>query len=154
MAENNESDYSMMPSLVVVGTDGSEASKRAAAVAAALARRNKAALHFVTVVRPPEGWWGVIGSPPTPHAVADALTDAQRKIIDGTLESVDLEGLEVKTAEEIGDPSGVLADYCKQEGADMLVVGRRGASLVERLVMGSVADRVAHIAPCPVLIVP
>ncbi len=154
MAETNSSDYSLMPSLVVVGIDGSEASKRAAAVAAALARRNNAALHLVTVVRPPEGWWGVIGSPPTPHAVADALTDAQRKIIDETLESMDLEGLEVETVEEIGDPAGVLADYCKQKGADMLVVGRRGASLVERLVMGSVADRLAHIAPCPVLIVP
>jgi nucleotide-binding universal stress UspA family protein len=34
------------------------------------------------------------------------------------------------------------------------VVGRRGAGVVERLVLGSVADRLAHEAPCPVLIVP
>ena len=88
-ADRPSLDYSRIPTVVVVGTDGSGASKRAAAVAAALAKRNNAALHVVTVVRPPEGWWGVVGSPPTPHAVADALTDAQRKIIDVRLGNKD-----------------------------------------------------------------
>jgi nucleotide-binding universal stress UspA family protein len=35
-----------------------------------------------------------------------------------------------------------------------LIVGRRGAGLVERMVIGSVADRLAHHAPCPLVIVP
>ena len=139
---------------VVVGTDGSDAAKRAAAIAASVARNNNAELHIITVVRPPEGWWGVVGSPPTPEAVADALAKAQRSILDGTLEAIEAEGVTVTTVEEIGDPAGVLMDYCKAQNAGVLVVGKRGAGIVERLIMGSVADRVVHHSPCPVLVVP
>jgi nucleotide-binding universal stress UspA family protein len=144
----------LTPPIVVLGTDGSETAKRAANVAVAIAKKHQAALHIITVVRPPEGWWGVVGSPPTPQAVADALTKAQREIIDGTLAGVETDGLEVATVEEIGDPASVLIDYCADEGAGLLVVGKRGAGLMERLIMGSVADRVAHGAHCPVLVVP
>jgi nucleotide-binding universal stress UspA family protein len=38
--------------------------------------------------------------------------------------------------------------------ADMIVLGSRGAGGFTRLMMGSVADQVAHHAHCPVLIVP
>ena len=40
------------------------------------------------------------------------------------------------------------------EGADMLVLGRRGMGGFARLTMGSVSNQVAHHAQCPVLIVP
>jgi len=142
------------PGMVVVGTDGSSASKRAAGVAAAIAHKNGAALHVITVVRPPEGWWGIVGSPPTPGAMAAALADAQRDIIDATTEAIDTTGLTISTAEEVGEPAEVLIDYCERENADLLVVGKRGAGLIERLVLGSVADRVVHGASCPVLVVP
>ena len=139
---------------VVLGTDGSDIAKRAAAVAVSLAQTNGVDLHIVTVVRPPEGWWGVVGSPPTPEAVADALAKAQRSILDETLATIETDGITVATAEEIGDPAGVLMDYCASVNAGVLVVGKRGAGIVERLIMGSVADRVVHHAPCPVLVVP
>ncbi len=142
------------PKVVVVGVDGSDGSRRAAGVAAALARSNGAALYLVTVVRPPEGWWGVVGSPPPPGALADALTKAQRDVLDATVAEVDLDGLTWDTIEEIGDPAAALANVCSDKNADVLVVGRRGAGLIERLVLGSVADRVVRYAPCPVLVVP
>jgi nucleotide-binding universal stress UspA family protein len=44
--------------------------------------------------------------------------------------------------------------YCEDNEADLLVIGRRGAGIIERFVMGSVADRLAHYAPCPILIIP
>jgi nucleotide-binding universal stress UspA family protein len=40
------------------------------------------------------------------------------------------------------------------QDADMIVLGSRGAGGFTRLMMGSVADQVAHHAHCPVLIVP
>ena len=142
------------PTVVVVGADGSAPSQDAAAVAAKMARRNKAKLYLVTVVRPPEGWWGVVGSPPPAASLGKALSKAQREVLDRTVAALDLEGVDWETAEEIGDPAMALAEFCRSRGAHVLVVGRRGAGLIERLVMGSVADRVAHIAPCPVLVVP
>ena len=142
------------PKAVIVGIDGSEQSIHAARAAADIARKNGGSLLIVTVVRPPEGWWGIVGSPPPADVLTSSMSEAQHGILDKTVEHLDLEGIEWEAVEEIGEPASALADLCREKEADLLVVGRRGAGLVERLVMGSVADRVAHYAPCPVLIVP
>jgi nucleotide-binding universal stress UspA family protein len=80
--------------------------------------------------------------------VGDRRVAAAGRCADG------VEGVEWEAIEEIGEPATALSDVCRDQEADLLVVGRRGAGIVERMVMGSVADRVAHYAPCPVLIVP
>ena len=139
---------------VVVGVDGSEESCHAAAVSADLARRNNAVLHFVTIVRPPEGWWGIVGSPPTPSALSKSLSDAQREILDAVVADVDLAGLEVIQVEDVGDPARMLVAYAEKVDADLMIIGRRGAGLIERIMLGSVANRVVHDARCPVLLVP
>src|SRR3989304_9933576 len=135
------------PQHVVVGVDGSEQSGRAAATAAAIARNHGAKLHMLTVVRPPEGWWGVVGSPPPADALAASMEHAQRTALDSTLERIDTAGLEVIASEEIGDPSSALIEYCTRIGADLLVVGRRGAGVVGRVVLGSGGGGVAHPTP-------
>lgn len=139
---------------VVVGIDGSEQSCHAATVSADLARRHDATLHLVTIVRPPEGWWGIVGSPPTPSALSKSLTDAQREILDSVVAGIDLSEIEVVQVEDVGDPARMLLDYAARVDADALVIGRRGAGLLERLMLGSVANRVVHDAECPVLLVP
>ena len=139
---------------VVVGVDGSEQSRHAATISADLARRNEATLHLVTIVRPPEGWWGIVGSPPTPSALAKSLSDAQREILDSIVAEVDLTGIEVVQVEDVGDPARMLLDYAARVDADVMVVGRRGAGLIERIMLGSVANRIVHDAECPVMLVP
>jgi nucleotide-binding universal stress UspA family protein len=139
---------------VVAGIDGSEQSRHAATVSADIARRNGATLHLVTIVRPPEGWWGIVGSPPTPSALSKSLTDAQREILDSVVAALDLTDLEVIQVEDVGDPARMLLDYANKVDADVMVIGRRGAGLIERIMLGSVANRVAHDAQCPVLLVP
>jgi nucleotide-binding universal stress UspA family protein len=142
------------PNVVVVGVDGSEAAIDAVRVAVDLARARTARLHIVTVVRPPEGWWGIVGSPPTAEALGDSLSDAQRNVLDRALRAVDLTGVDYETQEEIGEPSARLIDICNRVDADLLVVGRRGAGRFRRLIVGSVANHHVHEAPCPVLVVP
>jgi nucleotide-binding universal stress UspA family protein len=142
------------PRVIVTAVDGSEQSDRAAQVAASLARTHGARLILVTVVRPPEGWWGVTGEPPTPAALSEALVTGQQEILSEIEEAIDLQGVDYSTVEELGDPTSSILSLCEREQADLLVVGRRAAGLVERMVIGSVADRLAHHAPCPLLIVP
>lgn len=142
------------PKVVVVGVDGSDQSIRAAGVAAALARSAGAHLRIVTVVRPPEGWWGIVGSPPTAEALGDSLSNAQRNVLDRAVAQTDLEGIDYETQEEIGDPSEQLIEVCERRNADVLVVGRRGEGFFRRIVLGSVANHLAHEAPCPVVLVP
>lgn len=139
---------------VVVGVDGSGQSRHAARVGADIARKNGATLHMVTIVRPPEGWWGIVGSPPTPSALSRSLTEAQREILDSVVADLDLSDLEVVQIEDVGDPARMLLDYAEQVDADVMIIGRRGAGLIERIMLGSVANRLVHDAPCPVMLVP
>lgn len=142
------------PRLIVAGVDGSEQSNRAAGVGAALARVRGARLVIVTVVRPPEGWWGIVGSPPTAEALGDSLSDAQRDVLDATVAALDLEGVDYRTREEIGDAAVQLVAVCEELDADLLVVGRRGSGLLRRMVVGSVANHLIHESTSPVLVVP
>lgn len=141
-------------STVVVGIDGSEGSTNAASIGVAIARHWKSKLKLVTVVRTPEGWWGIGGAPPSPEALASALIEGQQQILAEMEESLDLEGIDYETVEELGDPVTRILAVCEQHDADLLVIGRRGAGLAERVLLGSTADRLTHLAECPVLVVP
>lgn len=141
-------------STVVVGVDGSEGSRRAAEHAVALARRMGAAVKLVTVIRPPEGWWGIGGAPPSPEALSTALVEGQQEILREMEAHLDLDGVEYETMAELGDPVTRLLDICRETDADLMVIGRRGAGLAERVILGSTADRLTHHSECPVLVVP
>lgn len=52
-----------------------------------------------------------------------------------------------------GDPGSVVADRAKELGAELIVIGSHGRSGIARLMLGSVAERVTRLAPCPVLVV-
>lgn len=141
-------------STIVVGVDGSDSSMRAAEHATAMARQLGAALKLVTVVRTPEGWWGIGGAPPSPEALSAALVEGQQKILKEFEEKLELDGVAYETVEELGDPVSRLIAVCDDVSADVLVIGKRGAGLAERVILGSTADRLTHLAECPVLVVP
>ena len=139
---------------IVVGIDGSDGSKRAAEHGVAIARHWGAKLKLVTVVRTPEGWWGIGGAPPSPESLSTALVEGQQQILREFESDLDLEGIAYETVEELGDPVTRLLAVAETSQADMVVIGRRGAGLAERVILGSTADRLTHLAPCPVLVVP
>ena len=52
-----------------------------------------------------------------------------------------------------GEPAAEIVRYAHDEGVDLIVMGTHGRSGVERLLMGSVAEKVMREAPCSVLVV-
>lgn len=52
-----------------------------------------------------------------------------------------------------GDPATEIVKYATEQRADAIVIGTHGRTGVDRLVMGSVAERVMREAPCSVLVV-
>jgi nucleotide-binding universal stress UspA family protein len=54
---------------------------------------------------------------------------------------------------ELGSAPARIAEYARRAGIDLLVLATHGRSGLTRVLMGSVAERVVRIAPCPVLVV-
>jgi nucleotide-binding universal stress UspA family protein len=52
-----------------------------------------------------------------------------------------------------GGPAPVIAEEARDRGADLIVAGTRGHGRIVGLVIGSVAQSLLHLAPCPVLVV-
>jgi nucleotide-binding universal stress UspA family protein len=53
----------------------------------------------------------------------------------------------------VGQPAEVIAKLAGDLGCDLIVMGSHGRGVVAGMVAGSVATRVLHLAPCPVLLV-
>lgn len=52
----------------------------------------------------------------------------------------------------VGDPGSTIVDYAKSVHADMIIMPSHGRTGLNRLLMGSVAERVLRLANCPVLV--
>ena len=137
---------------IVVGVDGSGHSRKALERAA-----NEAAVHHVplTVLTVHQAVRDVYGS--ASHYPEDAAnTDKAREAAQAETDQV-LAGLSAKPESvTVTAVHGLPVDELikASEGADMLVLGRRGNGGFGRLTMGSVTSQVAHHSRCPVLIVP
>lgn len=53
----------------------------------------------------------------------------------------------------LGDPGSSVCDLVNVLGAKLVVIGSHGRTGLARIVLGSVAERVSRLAPCPVLVV-
>jgi nucleotide-binding universal stress UspA family protein len=96
-------------------------------------------------------------------AVRSASTEAGGKPIKlpgkvtKLVEELSRDGLDAvaKVVSYVGPrPAQGIAEIAREAGADVIVVGTRGHSALGGLVVGSVARRLLHVAPCPVLTVP
>lgn len=58
------------------------------------------------------------------------------------------------TSSMTGGPAHVIADAAANESADIIVTGTRGHTALAGVFLGSVAQRLLHLAGCPVLVVP
>ena len=61
--------------------------------------------------------------------------------------------LRVETT-SVGGAAHVIGDLASEDHADLIVVGTRGRTALVGLLLGSVTQRLLHIAACPVLSVP
>jgi nucleotide-binding universal stress UspA family protein len=58
------------------------------------------------------------------------------------------------TRSKVGNAAHEIAEVAQREQTELIVVGTRGHTLLRGLLLGSVTERLLHIAPCPVLAVP
>ena len=133
---------------IVLAVDGSESSDLAVAAAAELARDSGGrivAVHIKELIA------GRFAGP-----VRVDEDDVQAKIR-GQVKDLADSGLNVTLemhSTMTGGPAPVVADTAGREDADLIVSGTRGHTALAGVIVGSVAQRLLHLAPCPVLVVP
>jgi nucleotide-binding universal stress UspA family protein len=77
-----------------------------------------------------------------------------QKRLDAFLEPARAAGVPICGQVLVGRPTERIVSAAQESGADLIVLGTHGASGFERLILGSVAERVLRKAACPVLTVP
>lgn len=139
---------------ILVATDGSKYSLAAAAAAVGIAMRCKAKLYVVSVV-PSE-----TDSPfDIVHSEAQYNSIGQKEFQDGEKNVNDLlviakqEGVNVEGHIIQGRPYEVIVENAREKGVDLIVMGSHGRTGMERLLMGSVTERVVGNTDCSVLVV-
>jgi nucleotide-binding universal stress UspA family protein len=151
-----------MLNTVAVGTDGSHTAAQALDFAIDLARRFGSRLVVISSYRsvsdgrlqreqrevllaaagtyavPQDIQWSINPTEDVDAALADAEEKARAQ------------GLETTTVASEGNPADVLCRYAEEQSADVLVIGNKG---MQRRILGSVPNSVAHKAPCSVIVV-
>lgn len=134
---------------IVVGVDGSEASRLAVQWARDEAVLRKATLELVHVYAAtvlPEG----TASPSQVEALLEAAESASAKLLADTAAEVDGVPVEMHAIHETS-PSYALIEHAAD--AAMLVVSARGLGPFRRLLLGSVSQQVVLHARCPVVVI-
>ena len=139
---------------IIVATDGSPGANRAIDTAVAMAKATGRELVVLTV-------GGNMTSAElrrlasTEGDLTQALESAADLVLSRACERARRGGVStVRTVSGWGDPAEAIIEAVKREKADILVVGRRGRSRLSRLLLGSVSQKLASLAPCKVMIVP
>lgn len=135
---------------IVVGYDGSPASRAALARAAERAG-DDGRIYIVHAFSLPMDWLGV----PNYQQLLDVELDRAQALVERMEHesAVDLHGVAFET-EVIGKPAArAIADIAKTREADEIIVGTRGFGRA-RALLGSVAHELIHVADCPVTVIP
>jgi len=133
---------------ILIGYDGSAQSDRATESALALAQSLDAKALLFAVARPPE---------PATIVEVDAMLDDAREHFEQQFKKIiqrakDL-GVELQTDIAVGHPVEQIVHRAEIDHVDLIVLGRRGRSRFEKMLVGSTAEKVLRYAHCPVMVV-
>lgn len=136
---------------VLVASDGSEHSAKAAEVFAGFARADRCRVNVISVAQPiptpvADVLGGLISAPITDDQV-NALMDLASATAEVDAVRLREAGFEVGTEIGIGSPARRILEAAEKDSAGLVVAGARGKGRFARLTLGSVSDQLARRAP-------
>ena len=138
-----------MFSKILHANDGSDHAFHALALALKIAKQTGAELHMVSVEE-------ISYLPETIEEVREETGVAARRfhtVVNRAREMAEQTQVKLKTHVLTGHPVRDIVDLAGDLKADLLVVGASGHSALYDRMLGSRADRLVHLSPCPVLVV-
>ena len=139
---------------IVAAVDFSDISGEVLETARNMARLYHARLHVIHAVGDPfRSMLAVESTGLDLPAVVRQWTEAAQKQLAILAEAHPIEPALLTTAVLSGPPAQAIVKYAEEQQADLIVIGSHGRGAVSRLLLGSVAERVLHLAGRPVLVV-
>jgi nucleotide-binding universal stress UspA family protein len=123
---------------ILAAADNSEEGRAAITAAARLGQRSGARVTVLTVAHVARG-----------DGVVARLVDRLRDTVDGQLAALDPPHPTVDLAVELGLPGIEIGRFAETSGANLIVVGRKRRTSMQRLLIGDTADSVARRSPIP-----
>jgi nucleotide-binding universal stress UspA family protein len=99
----------------------------------------------------------LMGNRLTAHQAPMLITSEQefaRTEMQNLREAISRKGGIVETKVALGSPVEQIGKYVRKAGVDLIITSTHGRSGLQRLFIGSTAERIVRYAPCPVLVVP
>lgn len=138
---------------VLVPFDGSASAKRAVQYLVDFSRDYpNIQVHLLNVQREPNLYGNYVPATMLDDLRKGALTHAQQVTAEGA-QLLEAASISYQTHEVVGDVVTEVVAAVKRLGCNTVVMGTRGMGSLGNLVMGSVATRVVHDVPVPVLLV-
>jgi universal stress protein A len=138
--------------------DFSECSGKALDYAIDLAKKVDADLRLLHVYEDPIAAipFAMVGTGGLPSAPIDVVIDARKKRA-SEIERLQImcreHGLTTQVEELEGSPVDTIVKAAAMHKADLIVMGTHGRKGISHMMIGSIAERVVRLAPCPVLTV-
>jgi nucleotide-binding universal stress UspA family protein len=133
---------------ILIGFDGSSQAEKATEIGVSLAQSLDSKVLLFSVARPPE--------PATMVELSAMLDDARehfeekfKKIVQRAKEL----NVELATDIAVGHPVEQIVHRAETDKIDLIVLGRRGMSRFEKMIVGSTSEKVLRYAHCPVMVV-
>ena len=142
-----------LPSRILVPVDVADPRRRPFEMAVQLARLNDATVLLLAVID---------DSFPCPDIFSfhSPNEDYYKNLRDRALATLEELASGAPSTVEIdmivsrGKPARVIVEVAEEERVDLIIMRTRGTRGLEHAILGSVADKVLRLAPCPVLIIP
>ncbi|MXV62284.1 universal stress protein [Natronorubrum sp. JWXQ-INN-674] len=128
---------------VLIPTDGSDGTRQSISHGLTIADRFDATVHALSIV--PEGPLGTLQN--------DAAVPAAHRAVERIETEAAGEGVETVTAVEQGVPHEEILEYAEENDIDIIVMGTQGRTGLDRVLVGSVTERVVRMADVPVVTV-
>ena len=134
---------------LLVPVDGSAPSVRATNYSIDLCRLSGAEIVLVHCHRP---FPALLGEPYLQAAI-NKIVEKSNQLLDPYRQLLQAKNTRFQERILQGSPAGVISNTAGLEKCDMIIMGTSGRSSLEGLILGSVAHRVLHSAPCPILLI-
>ncbi len=147
---------------ILVPTDYSEQANYALDFAYQIARKSNAEIYLVNVVDYPglstawSGGMNVIGGVEPPFDNLDEkfitnLLDRSKEELNSMVKKLNEDDVTIHEIVEIGNPYFVISEKIDQERINLVIMGSKGASGLEEMLIGSNTEKIVRHAKCPVI---